>query len=236
MARAVLETTRRVLLLGALAGVGAAEATPRFARQLEVFHKDDADGPSPAGALLFVGSSTIRLWPHLDRTFAPRPVVQRGVGGATLAEVARHRRLLFAPHRPGAVVLYAGENDIVAGASPVVVVARFVELRRALAETPAGTAPWILIAAKPSPARWAHWPAMHAANARLAALPRGLAAEHLVRPAAWLLRGGGRPDPGLFRPDGLHFNQAGYARLTAELASALAAIEATPRDRAAENR
>lgn len=203
--------SRRALLTGlGAAATAPARAEMRFQAELDAFREADRRGPSPAGSLLFVGSSTIRLWPDLAATFAPTPVVQRGFGGATLAEVLTHSRLLFAPHRPRTVIIYAGENDIAEGAAPEAVVAQYRALRRRVAHDAA----WIFIDLKPSPARWSLWPAMALVNERIASLPPPLAAQARVRPADWVLSADGTPDAALFLSDRLHFNAAGYARLT----------------------
>jgi lysophospholipase L1-like esterase len=211
---------RRALLAAPLALTGA---TARFQDQLDAFARDDRATRSPPGALLFVGSSTIRLWPALARRFAPTPVVRRGFGGATLAEVRRHHRRLFAPHRPGAVVLYAGENDVAAGATTAEVLARWRGLRRDLAGTPAGDAPVVFIDLKPSPARFDLWPRMRAVNAALRELDAARPAA-FVDTAAFALDAAGAPRPALFMADGLHFAEPGYARLTRTVQAALAGL------------
>lgn len=206
--------TRRIALqaaaLLALPGVAAAA---RFKARLDGFAAADQRLPSPDGALLFVGSSTIRLWPGLAAQFAPTPVVQRGFGGSTLAEVLDARSVLFAPHRPAAVVLYAGENDIAVGATPAVVVERYVRLRRLLATSPAGAVPWVFIGLKPSPARFRIWPAMLATNRAIAGLAGPAAPAGFVDTAALVLQPDGRPDPAVFISDQVHFNALGYAHL-----------------------
>lgn len=215
--------TRRSLLQAGLA-LGAATPTlaaPRFADQLDAFAAADRRGPSPAGALLFVGSSTVRYWPDLARAFAPLPVVRRGFGGATMEEVVAARALLFAPHRPAATILYAGENDIAAGASPASVVERFRGLGRYLKETAAGRAPLVFIGLKPSPRRFAQWPRMREVNTAIAALDAAFRPAAMVDTAAFVLGEGGGPRERLFHPDGLHFGAAGYTLLEHAVKTAL---------------
>jgi len=223
---AVFRARSRLALLAAPLLLAAAPARGhRFEDQLAAFAREDRGTSSPAGALLFVGSSTIRLWPALARSFAPQPVVRRGFGGATLAEVVAHRDLLFAPHRPAAIVLYAGENDVAEGAAPERVVARWCELRRHLRTSPAGAAPVIFIGLKPSPRRFTRWPDMRRVNAAIRRLDGDLAPAAYVDTAAFVLADG-RPNPALFRDDGLHFNAAGYACLTARVVGAVGELSA----------
>lgn len=51
-------------------------------RALEHAHTTD---PPPAGATVFYGSSSLRLWASLADDLAPWPVVNRAFGGSTLA-------------------------------------------------------------------------------------------------------------------------------------------------------
>ena len=221
-----LRLPRRALVVAAAAlGVGAAEAA-RFADELEAFAAADRAGRSPAGALLFVGSSTIRLWPDLAARFAPRPVVQRGFGGSTLAEVVQHRTLLFDPHRPDALVVYAGENDVAEGAAPEAVIARWRALRAALAGTPAGAAPVVFIELKPSPARFELWPRMAAVNAAMRVLGTHRP-DAFVDTAGFVLDGRGLPRRELFADDSLHFAAPGYVELTHAVSLALKRLDLT---------
>ncbi len=48
--------------------------------------------PVPKGALLFLGSSSIRLWSSLAADFEPWPVVNRGFGGAVVSRDPPLRR------------------------------------------------------------------------------------------------------------------------------------------------
>lgn len=214
---------RRALLTVPLAFAASGVEAVRFEDELAAFARADGSGRSPDRTLLFVGSSTIRLWPRLATRFPAHPVVQRGFGGATLAEVHRHRALLFLPHRPAAVILYAGENDIAEGATPADVVARWRALRRDLAGTAAGEAPVVFIDLKPSPARFDLWPRMHATNAAM----RDFEADRpsaFVDTAAFVLGADGVPRRDLFQPDGLHFAEPGYVRLTRRVRAALASL------------
>jgi lysophospholipase L1-like esterase len=221
--------TRRTLLAAplALGDADPAAATTRFADELAAFARADRERRSPAGAVLFVGSSTIRLWPTLAERFAPAAVVQRGFGGATLAEVHRHRARLFAPHRPAAVVVYAGENDIAEGATPGAVVEHWHALRRDLAGTPAGDAPVVFIDLKPSPARFDLWPRMRAVNRAVRELETHRPAAFVDTPA-FVLDEEGTPRPELFVPDALHFAEPGYVHLTRAVKAALSDLGLRP--------
>ena len=46
------------------------------------------------------------------------PVLNRGFGGSTLADVVQYMDRIVLRYRPRLVVLYAGDNDLVMGRSP----------------------------------------------------------------------------------------------------------------------
>src|SRR6516165_8948100 len=80
--------------------------------QIRAFEKADQVRPPQPGAVLFVGSSSIRYWRTLERDMAPLPVLNRGFGGSHLDHVLHYAQRTVLPYRPRAVVLYAGENDL----------------------------------------------------------------------------------------------------------------------------
>ncbi len=196
---------------------GAAAPVRRFEAQMAAFAEADRTAPSPPGSVLFVGSSTIRLWPDLDTAFRPRPVVQRGFGGATMAEVVDAADLLFAPHRPAVVVLYVGENDVAEGADAATVASRFRALqaqRRAFAAPPP---PLLFVGLKPSPARLHLWSEMRRATVAVAALPEPDRPTAVLDLAAVLLAPDGALRPELYADDQLHLGSEGYRRLGAAI-------------------
>lgn len=166
--------------------------------------------PPPAGGVLFVGSSTIRLWAGLEADFPTTPAVQRGFGGSELDEVIHYAPYIVLPYRPRLIVLYAGDNDIASGKSPEAVFRdykAFVALiRSALPDTRIA-----FISIKPSGARWALVDKIRATNA----LVRGYTATdpRLIYVDAFtpMLGADGLPRAELFLEDRLHLNARGYA-------------------------
>ena len=72
----------------------------------------DATKKPNKNALLFVGSSYVRLWEGLNKDIAPYQTINRGFGGSKLNEVAYYIERLVYPHTFRGIVLYVG-NDIV---------------------------------------------------------------------------------------------------------------------------
>ncbi len=79
---------------------------------IRTFEESDRRDPPAPGGIVFTGSSSIRLWKSLEEDMAPLPVLNRGFGGAHLAHVNTYASRIVFLHRPSAVVLYAGDNDL----------------------------------------------------------------------------------------------------------------------------
>ena len=179
-----------------------------FRDEILRFAELDRESPPPQCPVLFVGSSSIRLWRTLAQDMAPLPVLNRGFGGSSIADVNRYFDRVVAPYRPRAIVFYAGENDLDSGRAPGEAareVGRFLDAkRRAL-----GDAPVFFISAKPSKARFGQLgrqAELNNAIRSLASTRRDLVFVDVV-PA---MLSGGQPRE-LFVEDGLHMTPAGYA-------------------------
>ena len=203
-------------LLAALALPAPAPAVPppdpaRFADEIRAFASADSAMPAPRGAVVFYGSSSIRMWhDRLAGDFSPIPVVGRGFGGSTMSEAAFHLERAVVPLAPSVLVLYEGDNDIEMGRTPGEVLGDFATLAARLhRRLPAIRL--IVLSIKPSPARWSKWPAMRETNARIAALCRRHADRMTyVDVGSPLLDTEGRPRPEFYLEDGLHLSPAGY--------------------------
>lgn len=204
----------RALAQAAAARAAPASAPPSWAQweeDIRRFEEGDRLHPPPRGAVLLVGSSSIRLWETAERDFPGVPIVRRGFGGSELGDVAHFADRIVLPYEPRTIVLYAGDNDLAAGRSPGQVFAAYRELvvlvRRRLPRTRI-----VFIAIKPSLARWALADRMRRTNALVRAYaardPRRLVYVDVFTP---MLDSTGAPRRELFLEDGLHMNARGYA-------------------------
>jgi lysophospholipase L1-like esterase len=169
---------------------------------------DLRQAPAPGG-VVFVGSSSIRLWNDLDKQF-DAPVVNRGFGGSRLSDCVSYVDRLVVPHQPRLVFVYAGDNDLAEGRAPEEVATQFTAfVERVRASLPDTRIAYISI--KPSPARKALLPQIRVTNA----LIRDYTATHanldFIDVFTPMLSADGAPRGELFRPDTLHLNDSGYA-------------------------
>ncbi len=183
------------------------------AEAMAAFEQQDRAAPPPPGGIVFVGSSSIRLW-DLARSFPAMPVTNRGFGGSQIIDSVNHVDLLVLRHKPRLVVFYAGDNDIAAGKTPLRVAGDFATfVARVHAALPATRIAFIGI--KPSILRWALVGNVREANARIRA-----GAEHDDRLAfidvdGPMLGWDEKPRKDLFVEDGLHLTPKGYDLWTA---------------------
>src|SRR5688500_2777521 len=96
---------RSCLLLLTLAVVAAAPAyaqppaPDRFERDIVAFEERDKVAPPPKGEIVFVGSSTIRLW-DTAAAFPDLKIINRGFGGSWLSEATRYADRIIIPYEP----------------------------------------------------------------------------------------------------------------------------------------
>ncbi|GAY19730.1 MULTISPECIES: GDSL-type esterase/lipase family protein [Sphingobium] len=226
------------LLLGSCGLLHAATQAPAlkvnadpsfpFSREIEAFARANEAGPPITDATLFLGSSSIRLW-DISGSFPDIGTVNRGFGGATTPDVLHYYKRLLPKAKPRSILVYVGENDLAAGATPAEVANNVLTLLRQLrSDYPKAHIAYLSL--KPSPIRWTLWPKMAAVNMTVAARARVSRFDYLDVGRV-LLAPDGLPDASLFRPDGLHMNPRGYTlwtRLVDAYLDAAAAADLKP--------
>ncbi|WP_442483647.1 SGNH/GDSL hydrolase family protein [Aeoliella sp. SH292] len=181
-----------------------------WAKEMAEFAAADAEHPMAPGGVVFVGSSSIRLW-DLEKSFSgmdPMPL-NRGFGGSVMSDTVRNAELLVLKHKPRLILVYAGDNDIANGKTAEQVADDFAKLVEIVHKDLPDTR-IAYIAIKPSLSRWKLADKMQDANARIA--KQCEESEQLTFIDVWqpMLDAEGQPRGELFREDGLHLNDEGY--------------------------
>jgi len=178
-------------------------------KEIAAFEASDRTNPPPANGIVFVGSSSIRLWKTLATDFPGLPVVNRGFGGSQLADSVNFADRVIIPYHPRQVVVYAGGNDINAGKAPELVYGDFVALMTKLrAQLPKARLAYI--ASAPNPSRWAQVEKVK----RLNSLAEAYCHRHhldFINVFPLMLGPDGLPKPDIYVADRLHMNPKGYA-------------------------
>ncbi len=179
---------------------------------IQKFEQLDSSEKYSPDALLFAGSSSIRLWSTLETDMSPYPVIQRGYGGARLSDFAVYADRIFAPHPCRAIVIFIA-NDITGGdsdKSPEEVAALFRYVVKVIRKTHPQT-PVFWIAVTPTAARWSVWDKIQEVNSRISDICSHSDNTWFIRTDFAFLDGNGKPRTELFIDDKLHLNQQGYA-------------------------
>ena len=178
-------------------------------REFEQLDKSEKYSPE---AVMFAGSSSIRLWVTLETDMSPYPVIQRGYGGARLSDFAVYADRIFAPHPCRAIVIFIA-NDITGGESdksPREVAELFRYLVKIIRKTHPDT-PVFWIAVTPTASRWSVWDKIQEANTRISDICDDRDNTWFIRTDFAFLDANGKPRTELFIEDKLHLNRQGYA-------------------------
>jgi lysophospholipase L1-like esterase len=182
----------------------------KFEQDIQKFEIADRAQAAPTNAILFVGSSSIRLWTNLTETFPKKKIIQRGFGGSTMADALHFADRIILPYKPKEIFVYEGDNDLAAGKAPEAVAAEFRQLVGKIHAKLPKTQVWF-ISVKPSPSR-AHLAAKAMAlNAEIEWWTRAQKRVGYIDIWNPMLGKDGKPRPELFVDDKLHLNAEGYA-------------------------
>ena len=203
----------------------AADDDAKFAKwekEIAAFEAVDQKLPPVKGDILFVGSSSIRMW-DVKRSFPELPVVNRGFGGSQIEDSAHFAERIIGVHEPRAVVFYAGDNDIASGKSAERVAGDFenfvAKVRGKRPETQI-----LFIAIKPSPSRWKHIETQRAANQKIREFCERGERLTFIDISPPMLGKDGQPREEFFLKDRLHMTPAGYAVWNEQLRPHLAKL------------
>ncbi|RYZ95938.1 MAG: hypothetical protein EOP47_24835 [Sphingobacteriaceae bacterium] len=189
-----------------------------FDNEVRHFKKQDSLNAPKPGGILFIGSSSIKLWDDLEKRFAGKPIIKRGLGGSQLCGwVNYYLPYVVFPYKPKKIFFYAGENDIAAGRKAEDVLADFKKLHTMLRDS-LPKAKIYYMAIKPSNARKNNLNEFVRANDLVKAYIRNQPKTKYVDVSTVILsKETMLPDGSLFKPDQLHLNSKGYDRWEAVL-------------------
>ena len=179
--------------------------------EIEAFEKLDETRVYPDDAILFIGSSSIRLWKTLEEDMKPFNVIQRGYGGAHFRDMVFYTERILADHKLSMVVCFVA-NDI-SGSSrdgtPKEVLGLFKLFVKQVREKHP-TIPILQIAVTPTKSRWKYWDKINQVNNLIKAYCEKRENLYFVNTVPAYLDKDGQPKPEWFVSDQLHLNTEGY--------------------------
>jgi len=215
---------RRILFLIVLCGCvvsfaqdkrAAENPAEKWEKTIKEFEQWDSKNTFPSDAVLFVGSSSIRLWPTRE-CFGEFAVINRGFGGSQISDVNYFTERIVLCYEPKVIVFYAGDNDVAAGKSARRVFDDYRKFVKLVHQKLPGTR-IIYIGIKPSRSRWSLWPVMNEANMMIKDFSGKDGRLFYFDSATPLMSNDSKPNVDFFLKDQLHLNDKGYEAWTKQL-------------------
>lgn len=198
------------MLAACVSGFTQTPAAEPFAEEITAFEKSDRERMPPPGAVLFIGSSTIRGWRSLAADFPQYKVINRGFGGSFIEHSTRYADRIIIGYKPALIVFYAGGNDLAFGnMTPEKVAADYrllvEKVHRSLPRTR-----FAYISIMPNPARQNIDDKRRRANELIEAYSKQDRRLSYIDASLPVLTANGALRPELYIKDGLHLSEAGY--------------------------
>jgi len=187
-----------------------AKAQP-FANEIVAFKKQDSLNFPGTGKILFVGSSSFRMWKDVNDYFPGYSIINRGFGGSSLTDLIRYAPDVIFPYEPKQIVIYCGENDFAGDTSlyPSQVAQRFFDLFN-LIRSKYKKVPIAYISMKPSPSRQHLMARFNVANVMIKSFLKKKKRTAYIDVYEPMLNESGLPKEEIFLADKLHMNAGGY--------------------------
>jgi len=204
--------------------LNAVPTIERFRPDIEKFKELDARNTLPASPILFVGSSSVVFW-ETAHAFPAYPVINRGFGGSTLADVNYFYDDVVKKYLPAVIVVYC-DNDIYRGDAPDVFLQRFEEFATRISRDLPGTA-LLFLSMKPTPSDAFFGKRVRANAERTNRLVEAFVAKQKNMrfvDVASVMYQEGKLRTDIFLPDGVHMNAKGYALWNPIVGEQLAAV------------
>ncbi len=210
-------TTLFLFLIGCFTAISQDLKYSYWEKDIQKFEDFDSIESYSEDALLFTGSSSIRLWSTIKEDMAPYEVIQRGYGGAKLDDYLYYSKRIIYPHLVKAIVIFIA-NDI-SGAendkSPEEVLQLFLNLVDTIREKFL-VIPIFWIEITPTNSRWNVWIEISKANQLIKNKCEELDNVYFIETSFAFIGEEGKPKSELFVEDQLHLNSEGY-RIWAEI-------------------
>ena len=167
--------------------------------------------------LLFIGSSSIRLWNNIENDMHPYKPIKRGYGGAHYYDLIHFTERLITNHSPKAILIFVanditGSNDIFKtnnDLSPKEVKKLFKYCYKSIRKIHKQV-PVFVIETTPTPSRWDVWDKISEANDLINSYCESKLNLHFITTRDKFINDNGLPIKSFFISDELHLNNKGY--------------------------
>lgn len=186
-------------------------AVQRWEEEIEKLEELDKRESYSDDSVLFIGSSSIRLWKTIEEDMLPYEAIRRGYGGAKFTDLAVFAERLIQPHNYTALVVFVA-NDVTGGENdtPMDDLHQLIRSVIATGKAHQPEAPVFLIEVTPTPSRFEAWPQIRKVNQLMRELALTEPNVYFIATAEHVLDADKQPRESLFVDDHLHLNPAGY--------------------------
>ena len=187
------------------------EGVFRWEKEMKTFDSLNAVEKYNSNAIMFLGSSYIRLWKNIRTDLDYKDVIHRGFGGCNYRDVAYYIKRILYPHQPKALFIYVG-NDITGtdkDKTPDQVLELYKYIVKVVREK-YPSMPITFLAISPSEKRWAVWNQITETNNLVKAYTASEHDLYFIDAGSKFLGNDGKPMTNLYRDDKLHYNDEGY--------------------------
>lgn len=196
--------------------LAAMDTSPQaWAKEVSEFTEIDQSRSLPVDPVVVVGGRGVKLWQGLEDLLAPREVLMRGLGDATINDITHYHSQLISFYRPSAVVVLPGNSefhirDNKSAEELVDAIRELVELDQSL------QAQRQFYAFSPirTPLYSSDYPKIEEATRLLKHWAESEPGVTIMDANPLLSTRRGGPNPDFFRGDGVNLNEHGYLRLS----------------------
>ncbi len=207
------------------------QSNQQFEGDISFLEDLDIEERASENDLLFIGSSSIRLWENIQEDMYPYSSIKRGYGGAHFYDLIHFSERLVKNHSPKAILIFVAnditgshdERNLVGDLSPNEVKRLFnynYKLIRSIHEH----VPIFLIEITPTPKRWKVWDKILQANIKLERFCKKESNLYFISTRDKFIGTNGLPIKSLFLTDELHLNTEGYKLWSSIIKSKLSEI------------
>ena len=193
------------------------QSNRQFEEEVSLLESLDFEEKAGEKDVLFIGSSSIRLWDNIQVDMYPYSSIKRGYGGAHFYDLIHFSERLVKNHSPKAILIFVanditGSNDLtnkVGDLSPNEVKKLF-KYNYKLIRNIHKHIPIFLIETTPTPKRWKVWNKILQANKKLERFCKQVPNLYFISTRDKFIGADGLPIQSLFLNDELHLNVDGY--------------------------